>query len=867
MIGRKLGRYEILAKLGAGGMGEVYRARDSILGRDIALKILPERIRADAERLARFEQEARAASALNHPNVITIYDVGQTEGVPFIAMELVEGQTLRSLLGRRLLVTKRALALAVQAADGLAKAHAAGIVHRDLKPENLMVTPDGVLKILDFGLAKLHEVDSVVSPESPTREFTNPGVVLGTASYMSPEQARGHAVDFRSDQFACGAILYEMATGRRAFQKETPAQTMTAIMESEPEPIQNLNPAVPPPFRWIVERCLKKNPDERYAATLDLARELQNVYERLEEVSSHSSPIGGSPPKKGRGWRGGARAAALIAVLGMVAALAMLWRRERSQTPLPQQKHIAVLPFVNAGGDLASKAFSDGLVETLTSRLTQLERFQDSLWVVPASEVRQASLGSAAAASRLFGATLVISGSVQRSGDLVRLTANLVDPVAVRQLRSISIDSRLDDLVAIQDGLIERVTEMLEFELSGEAKRHIEAGGTKVSTAYESYLEGRGHLQRYQERESLDLAVGAFQQALQRDPDYALAYAGLGETYWRLYNLTKGDEWVDLARRTCARAVELNDLLAPVHVTLGLIDHGRGLYAQAITEFEGAINLDPVSVDAHRGLAATYEATGKLEQAETTYQKAIGLRPDDWSSHSYLGTFYFRHGRYAEAERQFLRVVELTPDNVRGYNNLGGVYQKMGRYDDAIATLNRSLAVKPSANAYTNLGTILFFQGRYKESVPLMEKAIALGNGQQILWGNLADAYRWTPGLAGKAKDAYRQAIRLGEAELKVNAQDALTRAYVASYWAKLGVPGRAIEEADRARRVAPSDIQVAFRCAVAYALAGRRGPALEGLVKALRGGYSIEEARNEPDLQGLRLQAEQAIARQPALK
>src|SRR6185503_11203681 len=299
MIGKKLGKYEILAKLGAGGMGEVYRARDLLLGREMALKVLPETVREDPDRLRRFEAEARAASALNHPNIVTIYDIGQSDGVPYIAMELVEGHTLRTLLNARPMLTKRTLGLAAQAAEGLARAHGVGIVHRDLKPENLMVTRDGFVKILDFGLAKLHEPDPLLAPDAPTEPATRPGVLMGTVGYMSPEQAKGRTVDFRSDQFACGAILYEMATGKRAFEKETPIQTLAAIIDAEPTPIQELNPQVPPPFRWIVDRCLKKNPEDRYASTVDLARELRNVYDRLEEVSS--GPRSMPPAQFGRG--------------------------------------------------------------------------------------------------------------------------------------------------------------------------------------------------------------------------------------------------------------------------------------------------------------------------------------------------------------------------------------------------------------------------------------------------------------------------------------------------------------------------------------------------------------------------------------
>jgi len=332
-VGMRVAQYELLSRLSAGGMGEVWRARDTNLHRDVAVKFLPERFASDPNRFGRFTQEARAASSLNHPNIVTIHDWSDKAPLPYIVMELVHGQTLRELLvaqGGRPLPVRRILDIGAQAADGLAKAHAAGIVHRDLKPENVMVTADGFVKIVDFGLAKLrtdssggHErwFDSGAPtwPEAPSPQ-TAVGAVIGTVGYMSPEQARGRAVDYRSDQFVLGAILYELATGRQAFQRETPAQTIAAIIEAAPEPLASLNPALPPPARWVIERCLAKEPAERSASSLDLARELRNVGERLPEVGSTGSAPGAWAERPRIDWRGLSRvAAAALAVLALAA--------------------------------------------------------------------------------------------------------------------------------------------------------------------------------------------------------------------------------------------------------------------------------------------------------------------------------------------------------------------------------------------------------------------------------------------------------------------------------------------------------------------------------------------------------------------
>src|SRR6266496_2232510 len=300
--GTRLGPYEIISPLGAGGMGEVYRARDSRLGREVAIKVLPAEYSADPGRLSRFEQEARAASALNHPNIVTVHDIGQVDSVPYIAMELIEGNSVRELIASGPVPVRKLLGIATQVAEGLAKAHAAGIVHRDLKPENLMVSTDGFVKILDFGLAKLVPESAETASRVPTmaKPETHPGIVMGTVGYMSPEQASGQALDFRSDQFSFGSIVYEMATGKRAFARATTVDTLSAILHEEPEPIGRVNPAASPPLRWIVERCLAKDSRERYASTVDLARDFLSVRDHISELSGGEAVLPSAVRRRSR---------------------------------------------------------------------------------------------------------------------------------------------------------------------------------------------------------------------------------------------------------------------------------------------------------------------------------------------------------------------------------------------------------------------------------------------------------------------------------------------------------------------------------------------------------------------------------------
>ncbi len=671
--GTRLGPYEIVDKLGEGGMGEVFRGRDTRLGREVAIKFLAVKLHLDAHGLARFEREARAASGLNHPNIVTVHDIGALEGRPYIVMELIRGESLRERLAAGALPARELLDLAIQIAEALAKAHAAGIVHRDLKPENVMITPDGLAKVVDFGLAKLGVALGEAIPSSMSTAETRiesasdvavsmPGTLLGTLGYMAPEQIRTSSVDFRADQFALGAILYEMATGLRAFNGTTRSEIVTAILASEPPSILAVSPGFPPPARWLVERCLEKNPGRRYASTVDLARELRTVRDHLDETTSAAASSGVEPPPPSpRPGRRKLLVSASVAVLIGIGAFAAPAVRYLVRPPIPDEKQVVVLPFRNTDGDPQQQVLCDGLIETLTSGLTQLERFHGSYWVVPASEVRQAGAESVREARKVLGATLAVTGSVQRDGDRLRLTANLVDAGSLRQLRAISFDTALDHFTEIQDSLVRRVGEMLELEIGSEEERLLDAGRTASSAAYEAYLQGRGHLLDYQSATSLGEAVAHFQEALQRDPEYALAYAGLGEAYWRQYELDRDPAIIELAQRACERAALLNDLLAPVHVTLGIVHRGTGEPEKALEDLQKALRLDPGNALALRETGRTLEQLGSKEEAEETYRRAIELRPSSWSGHNLLGSFFYKNGRYEEAAEEFRRSPRSLP--------------------------------------------------------------------------------------------------------------------------------------------------------------------------------------------------------------
>ncbi len=866
-VGVRFSRYELLSQLGAGGMGEVWRARDHELHRDVAIKFLPQRYALDANRLGRFVLEARAASSLNHPNIITIHEVGQAEGLPYIVMELVEGRTLRSLLdaAERPLTARQMLDIAVQVADGLGKAHGGGITHRDLKPENVMVTADGFVKILDFGLAKLRGADGeedtevALHSEAPTRPtgWTRSGVVMGTVGYMAPEQARGRPVDHRADQFNLGLILYEMASGRQAFRRETPVQTVAAIIEDPAEPLALLNPSLPAPLRWMIERCLAKEPEERYASTLDLARELRGLREHLSEVPSAPSSAAAVPRTRGVSPRmaiAGVVAVILIAAAARYGPAALEWTTvQLGLRAVPAEKHIAVLPFRTSAVDGEDRVLAEGLTELLAVRLAQLEPFQSSLWVEPASNVFQSGATSAAQAARALGVTLAVTGSVHRVEQKLLLTAALEDARLDRVLRAVTADS--------PEALVERVVEMLELELGKQAeaaRRGSRSGVAEAATlasqglGYTPYAEGRTALERYEQQQSLERAISSFNQALERDPGYALAHAGLGEAYWRLYRLTRRDEYVALARQHCQRALEIDDTVARAWVTLGVLETGSGQAEAGIAAFGKALERDPRNADAYRELGLAYEHAGRLDEAEATYRQAIELRPDSWAGYSYLGYLLYTRGRAQEAEAAYYQALRIAPDNARVWSSLGAARFFQGRLEEAKRAWRRSLELNPSPQVASNLATLEFRDGRFAEAARSLAAAAA-GTRDYRVWRNLAAAYFWAPGERAKAKDACATALELGRKELAINPDDASLLIALADCHVMRDERDEARRLATQALGISGDNVPLLFEAGMVFEDLGDRDMALELIERAIRGGYSIADVELYPGLRDLR--------------
>ena len=609
-------------------MGEVYRARDPRLHREVAIKVLPDSFSADHDRVRRFESEARATSALNHPNILTIHDIGTHEGAPYLVSELLDGESLRGLLKKGPLGSDRVIDVAIQVARGLAAAHERGIVHRDLKPENLFVLPDGRVKILDFGLAKLTRPDSgpAADGESATVLETQPGVVMGTLGYMSPEQLRGRPTDSRSDIFSLGAILYEMLVGRMAFSRSTPADTISAILTEDPPELSETIDGVSHALERITRRCLAKDADARFQSARDLAFALEEsgVHPASTSLEARRGPGPATSLRRRLAVLSGGLALAALVIFTMSRA-GLLWPTRAGGTG--RMASLAVLPLRDLTGDTAQQYFVDGMTEALTTSLAQIQ----SLKVISRTSAVEyaASKKPVRDIARELGVDAVVEGSVTRAGNRVRVTAQLIQASSDTHLWAKSFERELGDVLALQSDIARDVAEQVEASITADERHRLTASRPVDPKAYEAYLLGRFLLDEGTE-ESLSRAKDQFTSAIAIQKDYAAAYAGLASYYAILpfYSTQSPAEVFPKARAAAEKSLEFDDGLAEAHASLAYI---RAYYewdwTAAEREFRRALELRPSYADGHFSYSRFLAAAGRMDEAVAEIRRAQDLDP------------------------------------------------------------------------------------------------------------------------------------------------------------------------------------------------------------------------------------------------
>jgi eukaryotic-like serine/threonine-protein kinase len=846
LSGTTIGRFAIQELLGKGGMGEVYRASDLRLKRQVALKRIAPHLRGDKRSRERLWKEAEWASRLSDPHIAAVHDVIEEENELFIVMEYVEGQTLRRRLAEPISVLEF-LPIATECALALAAAHNAGVVHHDIKPENIMLTTSGQVKVLDFGVAK----NLPSRPETSTSSTRTGTEFAGTLNYMAPEVVREKESDSRADIFSLGIVFYEAIAGSNPFRAKSFLETSDRILHQDQLPLRELNPKSPAEFDRIVSKMLAKDPAQRYSTAADLAVDLGAL--ELTLTQSGVRVIRHLPVARRR------RAMPWVALIVAAFLVAMaVYTPARQQlkvwlgiTPIPRAKQVAVLPFSVVGGDAQTAAFGGGLTETLTAKLTQLTA-DPSLQVVPATEIRAKHVSTVDDARKEFGANLVLEGSLHKSGQQVRVNYVLVDARTRRQLRAESLTLAAMDSFAAEDAVVNGAIQMLELEIQGRQRKALESHGTQIAGAYDYYLQGRGYLQNYDRVENLDSAVQVFERALALDPGYALAYAGLGDAYWKKYQSNKEPSWIEKSREACQQAIRLDGRLSSAHTCLGTLSAGKGIYQEAAQEFERAVETEPTNDGAFRGLGDAYEHLAKLEEAEKTYRRAIELRPHYWAGYNWLGVFYYRQARFREAADMFSQVVALAPDSFLGYSNLGATYVEQARYADAIKVLEQSIAIRPSDYGYTNLGNAYFFLRRYEEADRAYEQAIELAEKESLLWWNLGDGYYWTPGKRSQSLAAYRKGIAIAEEDLRVNPNNSTSYGVLAVCRAMLGERKPALDALRRGLQLSPADPFLLYQAALVYNQFGQSDDAIDWLNKAVAAGWPRSRLRDYPNFDPL---------------
>jgi tetratricopeptide (TPR) repeat protein len=836
------GRFVIRDLLGAGGMGEVYRAEDTRLKRMVALKRIAPAIRKNETNRRRLWQEAECASRLNDSHIAAVFDIFESGDDIFLVMEYVEGQTLRLRLGQPLSISEF-LGIAEQCAAALAAAHKGGVQHRDIKPENLMLTAEGELKVLDFGLAR-----TLLREDGTTLESAESANFAGTFAYMAPEALQEKTTDARSDIFSLGIVFYEALGRRHPFRVRNAGflETYERILKEEPPALRQLNPEVPAELERIVAKMLAKNPADRYVSAADLATDLRALRRAPVAATVITKPAG---PKRFVLAAAGILAAAIVVAVAIAAAIPPARQRVELWLQIggiPKQKQLAVLEFQAVDGSPEETSFTAGLTDTVTTKLTQLTGDR-SLQVVPARDLRDRHVTSADQALRDFGVNLVLEGSLHKSGNEVRVNYALVDARTRRQLRAQSVTLAASDPFAVQDEIVNGAVDMLQLQIPPAEREALRPRGTQTPGAYTLYLQGKGYLEDYDKPDNIDAAVNLFQQALQLDPTYAPTYASLGDAYWKKYLHSKDVRLIESTRAPCEQALHLDDKLSAAHECLGTIAAGTGHYEEAVKEFERAIASEPTNNDAFTGLAHAYELLGKPAEAETTYRRAIDLRPQYWGGYNSLGTFYFRQNQFPRAAEMFSKVVALVPDSFHGYDNLGAAYLGQGEYPLAIETFKRSISLRPTAYAYSNIGTAYFYMRRFDDAASNYEQSLKLGGGEFELWWNLGEAYYWDPAKKAQAEHAFRQCIALGSEQLNVDPRDVETMGILAVCHAMLNDRKVALDLLQKAFAVDPHDSELSFKAAIVYTQLHDEDLAVQRLGEAIAAGYPVKLASDTP--------------------
>ena len=851
-----IGPYRIVDRLGAGGMGEVFLAFDSRLDRKVALKVLSDPWLDTPQIRERLLREARAAAHITHPNIAAIYDILETCEPPCIVMEYAQGETLSAIAARGPMACHDVLKVALQLVDAVGHAHAAGVIHRDLKPANVVLTPDGVVKVLDFGLARVREIEQEQNAsDAPTCEHTGTqvGVVAGTTAYMAPEQFVRKPASRLSDIYSLGATLYELLAGRRPFDAAT-TQDLVYEIVSKPTPrVSAAIPEIPPAVDAIVARAMAKDLAERYQSVAEMAEDLRQAELECRPGSRSGSgrttallaDVTGQATAS-RTWKLAVAAAGLAGVALMVTFYTAFWRPSRAVPPVESQL-VAVLPFTIEGGGASDAPEAAGYTEAVVAALEGLSAVSvlsnrgDALHYVPSSgDLRRQAVAR--------GVTLIVSGSVAVSGDARHVSVK-VERTDGGVASSKGYSGTAGDVSRLQAQAVQDIVRALNVVLTPADRQRLRQVPACRPETYGALAAGHAALDHPDIIANLQSAEAIFRKAAAVDPSCALAHAALADASVALYAQTKDVAWMAHAEPAIQKAIQLDPDSPAIKASLAEYYNRKGLYDQAAKVIREVITQRPFDDEAHRILADVYEAEGRVEEALAELQIAIERRPRNALSFIVLGNLQIDRGKYADALKSYREALRIQPDNAWATSNICTVFFRQSEYQHAADCFK---ALPPDATNLSNLGAAYYYLGRFQEAADACKRAVEMEPRSDVKRWNLADAYDRL-GDRTQAMEQFRQAAELARELLKVDGKNARAWSRHAYYDARLGRAQEATRHAATAVDLAPRDESVLYRCAVVHALVGRQADAVAWLDRALQAGYEPRRAVDDADLASIR--------------